>query len=107
MTLFLRPSLLIAAVPITGAVAFIYARDKARRSAEERIDLIRRSLIGLGAGILIAVGSWYVLPTNHESPAMLITYFTSWVLGGGLIFYSLVTLIGAVVGKPRTPKEGT
>lgn len=99
--IFLRPELLVAAVPITGAVAFIHARDQARKSAEARADLIRRSIIGLGAGAVVAVGSWYVLPTNPESPAMLITYFTSWVLGGGLIFYSLVTLVGAAVGKTK------
>ena len=98
---FLRPELLIAAIPITGAVAFSYARDQARKSVEARADLMRRSLLGFGAGILIAVGAWYVLPTNHESPAMLITYFTSWVLGGGLILYSLVTLLGAALGKPK------
>ena len=33
---FLRPSLFIAAIPITGAVAFIYARDQARKSVEAR-----------------------------------------------------------------------
>jgi len=106
MALFLRPSLFIAAIPITGAVAFIYARDQARKSVEARADLIRRSLIGLGAGALIAFGSWYVLPTNPESPAMLITYFTSWVLGGGLIFYSLATLVGAAAGKSPTTTRG-
>lgn len=101
----LRPVLLIAAVPITGVTAFLYARDAARKSPEARADLIRRSLIGLGGGGVLAVGAWYVLPTNPESPAMLITYFTSWVLGGGLIFFSLMTLLGASVARPPSPSS--
>ena len=104
--IFLRPELLIAAIPITGAVAFIYARDQARKSVEARADLIRRSLIGIGVGAVIAIGSWYILPTNPESPAMLITYFTSWVLGGGLTFYSLATLVGAAAGRSPTTTRG-
>ena len=94
-----RLLLLVLAIPVTGLFAFLRARDAARKSAEARADLIRRSLIGVGAGGVLAVGSWYVLPVNPESPAMLITYFTSWVLGGGLIFFSLLTLLGAATGK--------
>ena len=98
--MMLRPVLLLAAIPVLGAVAFGVARDHARRSAEDRADLLRRSILGLLVGAALAIGSWYFLPTNPESPAMLITYVVSWVLGGGTIFFSVPSLLGAAIAKP-------
>jgi len=96
-----RPLILLLAIPVTGLFAFLSARDTARKGAAARSALIRRALVGLATGGVVAVGSWYVLPTNPESPAMLITYFTSWIIGGGLIFFSLMAYLGALTGRPR------
>ena len=101
----LRPTLLLLAVPLTTAVAFGVARDHARKSAEDRADLLRRSLLGLLIGAALGVGSWYFLPTNPESPAMLVTYFVSWVLGGGTILFSAAVLAGAASSTPKEPDE--
>ena len=101
----LRPVLLLAAIPVLGAVAFGVARDHARKSVEDRADLLRRSLLGLLVGAALAGGAWYFLPTNPESPAMLVTYFVSWVLGGGTILFSIAVLAGAASSTPRAPDE--
>ena len=98
------PFLLVAATLTIAAVAFLYAREQASRSPEARRKFLRGGAIGVVIGLVIAFGSWKVLPTNPESPAMLITYFASFVVGGGMILLSVLVVVGAF---SVTPKIGT
>jgi len=78
-----RPILLVpVAILVINLVAFVLAREESQRSAATRKRILRWSGIAIAAGLVIAFGAWKVLPTNPESPAMLITYFVSLVIGG-------------------------
>lgn len=90
------PFLLVAAILTVAAVAFLYAREQAARSIAARGRYLRGGAIGIGLGLLVAFGAWRVLPTNPESPAMLITYFVSFVVGGGTILLSTLVVVGAL-----------
>ena len=94
------PFLLLAATLSVGAVAFLYAREQASRSPDARRKVLRGGTIGVVIGLAIAFGSWKVLPTNPESPAMLITYFASFVIGGGMILLSVLVAVGAFSARP-------
>ena len=94
------PFLLLAATLSVCAVAFLYAREQASRSPDARRKFLRGGAIGVIVGLVIAFGSWHVLPTNPESPAMLITYFVSVVIGGGLTLFSGVVLGAAFSATP-------
>lgn len=97
MALLSDPAIILpAAALVLGATAFLYTREQARRAAATRTRIIRWGTIGMVAGVVIGLGAWKVLPTNPESPAMLITYFVSFVVGGGLGLFSLV-IFGAAV----------
>lgn len=94
----LNPLLLLGAVPVAALATALWARDQARRDRERRARLLRRGALGLAIGVAVAWGSWYVLPTNRESPAMLLTYFVSWIGGGGTILLSAALTLGAWSG---------
>ena len=100
------PFLLVAATLTIAAVAFLHAREQASRSREARRRVLRGGAIGIVVGLIIAFGSWKVLPTNPESPAMLITYFASFVIGGGMILLSALVLFGAFIARPGESGAG-
>jgi hypothetical protein len=90
----------IAAIPAAAIATGFWARDQARLSAARRTQLIRRGIVGVVVGIILARGIWYVGPTNRESPAMIFTYLFSWFIGGGTILMGLALWIGASRGRP-------
>ena len=95
----MSPFVIISAIIIINVVGFLYAREQARASAAARGRIIRWSVIGIVVGLIIAFGSWEVLPTNRESPAMIITYLVSW-LGGAAAILAGLTLIAAATARP-------
>lgn len=95
-----RPVLLVpVGIIVINLVAFIMAREESQRSAATRRRILRGSVIGIVIGLIVAFGSWQVLPTNRESPAMIITYLVSWVGGAAAILAGL-TLIAAATARP-------
>lgn len=101
----LSPLLLLGAPPVLALAIGVWARGEVRRDPARRAVLVRRSAILLGAGVVVAWGIWYVGPTNPESPAMLLTYFISWVIGGGMILLALALGVGAFLGLPKVSKS--
>lgn len=97
----LSPLLLLGAPPVVALAVGVWARGEARRDPARRRVLLRRAAILFGAGVVVAWGIWYVGPTNPESPAMLLTYFISWIIGGGMILLALALGIGAWAGLPK------
>jgi hypothetical protein len=97
--LLTRLRLIVATPPLLAIYVFIRAREQARRSPEARKRLLGQGALGFVAGAVVAWGCWYVLPTNRESPGMLITYFVSWIIGGGAMLVSLGVLLGATFGR--------
>jgi hypothetical protein len=77
----------------------VWARGEAKSDPARRTALIRRGIILIVAGAIVARGIWYVGPTNRESPGMLLTYFISWFGGGGMILFGAALWIGAATGK--------
>lgn len=95
-----RPAVMYpAALLVIAVVFFRHVRGEARHSAESRTMFLRRSILLFVAGGIVAFGAWHVLPTNPESPAMLITYFVSWILGGGMMLFSAISFVAALTAR--------
>ena len=93
--------LLLAAPPVTALAVGVWARGEVKRDPARRGVLLKRAALLLSVGVLVAWGIWYVGPTNPESPAMILTYFISWIIGGGMILFALALGIGAFLGLPK------
>jgi hypothetical protein len=90
----------IAAVGMAIAYeVFTRARRRASRSRRVRARLIQLGGVGAVLGIAIAIRLPHYLPSNPESPALILFLLLSWILGGGVCFLSLATLAGAIVAQ--------
>ena len=95
----LQALLVFAAIPVAAIATGVWARGEVQKDPARRVQLIRRAIVLLVVGIIVARGIWYVGPTNPESPAMILTYLISWFGGGGMILFSVALWIGAALGR--------
>lgn len=83
------------ALPITLA-----ARHRARQSKHARRRFLVASGVGLVAGATLAFWLPHQMPDTSGSPASLVAVALFWIIGGGVLFLSGATLVGAVLGRP-------
>jgi ABC-type branched-subunit amino acid transport system permease subunit len=83
---------------------FLRARERARQSPQLRS---RHMLSGAIAAVLGAVMAFWLphrVPETSGSPASLVLILLLWILGGGLLFLGVASLLGAAMASPPSAR---
>jgi MFS family permease len=94
-------------VVVFGLVGWTMARtirDRACRSPALRRRLLIRACIALILGLVIALWLPGRVPETPGSPATIVALLVLWVIGGGLVFVGVATIVGALLARP--PADG-
>lgn len=97
----LQAFVIFGGIPVAALATGVWAHGEAKQDAGRRRALLRRAAKLLVGGVIVAVGIWFVGPTNPESPAMLLTYAISFIGGGGMILFGTALGVGAASGRPE------
>lgn len=59
-----------------------------------------RACIALGLGLVIALWLPGRVPETPGSPATIVALLVLWIIGGGLAFVGVTTILGALLARP-------
>ena len=96
----IRGLLLFGLVGGMGAFVALNTRKLAGQSPRARTRLIGGGLMGAIAGALLAFWLPHRIPETNGSPASLVAVLVLWIVGGGLLFLGVASLVGALLARP-------
>lgn len=88
---------------VFGLVGWTMARtirDRASRSPALQRRLLIRGCITLVLGVIVALWLPRRVPETPGSPGTIVAMLVLWVIGGGLTFVGLTTIVGALLARP-------
>lgn len=74
---------------------FLKARERARQSPRLRTRLIVSGMVAAVVGAIMAFALPHRVPETSGSPASLVLILLLWIIGGGLLFLGVASLLGA------------
>jgi hypothetical protein len=75
-------------------------RDRARQSPVLRARLLIRGCIALVLGLVAALWLPGHVPQTQGPPATIVILLLLWMIGGGLAFVGVTTIVGALLARP-------
>jgi drug/metabolite transporter (DMT)-like permease len=90
----------LAALAIIGGFMFITARERARQAPHLRRRLLLSGAVAAVLGAVMAFWLPHRVPETSGSPASLVLILLLWIIGGGLLFLGVASLLGASTASP-------
>jgi cell division protein FtsW (lipid II flippase) len=84
-----------------GYPVFRNTRFRAQASRHDRARQAWRAVLGVVAGLVLALWLAPRIPETDGSPASLVATVVLWVVGGGVSFLSAAALAGALAARPE------
>lgn len=98
----MRLLILVLVLGLTGWTMTRVIRDRATQSPALRRHFFIRGGIALVLGLVIARWLPRRVPETQGSPATMVILLVIWVIGGGLAFVGVATIVGALLARPST-----
>jgi len=96
----MRSLFLLAVFGLVGWTMARTIRNRASRSPAVKNRMLIGGCLFLALGSVIALWLPRRVPESQGSPATLVAILLLWVVGGGLAYVGVVTLLGALFARP-------
>ena len=96
----MRTLFLLVIFGLVGWTMVRTIRNRASRSPAMKSRMLIGGCLSLVFGLVIALWLPGRVPETQGSPATLVAILLLWVVGGGLAYVGVVTLLGALFARP-------